>query len=246
MQLRSLIDVFAAALMMAIPCRASFLPKQMLPFLSKRAVMIRFGPFQRVRDESSFRAVSNATTNTSKGDIVLPTREYGYRTSPFNWTELVHIIKVEKNLAKLSRSVKQQTAYQIHLHDLKSTWRDPHHYILHSKFGLEKRLVKSTDGELWETDPPVATIEPRLNLSLNDFPYFTAPAIYHYVLWKIGGDVTDQEIEHARQQIRSELGDVLDFLQWKNPLHLKSLPDIDHAHILVHTATATNPASCNQ
>jgi Protein of unknown function (DUF3605) len=243
MQFKSLIVLFATALMMAISCRASFLPKQTLAFLSKRSAF-HFGPFQRVGLGSSFRAVSTTnTTNSCKGDIVLQTREYGYRTSPFNWTELVQIIDVEKNLAKLSRSVKQQTEYQIHTRDLKSKWRDPHHYILHSKFGLEKRLVKGTDGELWETDPPVSTKEPALNLSLNDFPYFTAPGIYHYVLWKIGGDVTDQEIEHACKQIRSELGDVLDFLHWKNPLHLKSLPDIDHAHILAHATTATNPDS---
>jgi Protein of unknown function (DUF3605) len=244
MQFRSLIGWFATALMMAISCRANFFPKQTLPFLSNRAAIL-FGPFRRLRDGSSFRTVSTANTNIFKGEIVLPTREYGYRTSPFNWTDLVQIIEVEQNLAKLSRSVKQETEYQIHMRDLKSKWRDPHHYILHSKFGLKKCLVKGTDGELWETDPPVSTIEPSLHLSLNDFPYFTAPAIHHYVLWKIGGDVTDQEIEHACQQIRSELGDVLDFLHWKNPLHLKSLPDIDHAHILAHAATATNPAPCN-
>ena len=224
-----IVVLFATASMMSVSCRA-FFPKQSLSFLPKRAEFL----LQSLRDKGSFQGARWATNSSVADDIVLQKREYGYRTIPFNWTELVQIIEVEKNLAKLSRSVKQQTEYQIHMRELRRKWSDPHHYILHSKFGFEKRLVKSTDGELWEIYHPISTRTPALHLSLNDFPYYTAPEIYHYVLWKFGGDVSAQEIEQACQQIRNELGDVLDFLHWKNPPHLKSLPDIDHAHILAH------------
>ncbi|CAB9515084.1 Protein of unknown function (DUF3605) [Seminavis robusta] len=173
------------------------------------------------------------SSNNNSTPIVLPEREYGYRTKPFNWTELEQIIR-DKDLARFSRSVEQEAKYQEYMRDMKRQWRDLHHFILHSKFGLEKRWV---DG-MWETPLlPELQQEPASNLSLNDFPYYTEPGIWHYVLWKIGGLVTDAEIEDACQEIKQDLGDVLDVLHWKNPPHLKSLPDIDHAHILVRRAS---------
>lgn len=168
-------------------------------------------------------------------DIVLPYREYGYRSEPLTWDELIQIVDKEDNLAKLSRSVEQQKEYIISTREIKRRWRSVYDHILHSKFGFEKRVVES-DAQgpvLWETYPPVSEIkDPRKVLVLNDFPYYNAPGIYHYVLWKIGGNVTDLEIEEAREELCSNLGDVEDLLHWKNPPHLKSLPDIDHIHIL--------------
>jgi len=161
----------------------------------------------------------------------LPQREYGYRIEPFTWPELIQIIDKENNLAKLSRSVPQQTEYEVYMRQLKSEWKTVCDYILHSKFGFEKR--RSDENGLWVAYPPVsATTEPQRVLVLNDFPYYNAPGIYHYVLWKIGGDVTDQEIEEARRELCDSLQDVEGLLHWKNPPHLKSLPDIDHIHIL--------------
>ena len=184
---------------------------------------------------------------TSKDDaIVLPELKYGYRAEPLEWAELIQIIQVEKDLAKLSRSVEQQTEYMIYMRNLKSQWKSVYHFILHSKFGFEKRMVRdnASGTELWESYPLVSKAkEQRKSLVLNDFPYYNAPGIQHYILWKIGGDVTDQEIEEACQDLRERLGDVIDVLHWNNPPHLKSLPDIDHVHILVHrrASTGTSP-----
>lgn len=176
----------------------------------------------------------SATKDPSQEEIVLPEREYGYRSEPLTWDELVDIIVKEKNLAKLSRSVKQQTEYEIYMRDLKTQYKSIYDYILHSKFDFQKRLVTNESGvSLWEAYPPVSEVkEVSKILVLNDFPYYNAPGIYHYILWKIGGDVTEQEIEEAKHDLRETLGDVVDLLHWKNPPHLKSLPDIDHVHIL--------------
>jgi Protein of unknown function (DUF3605) len=176
--------------------------------------------------------------------IILPELEYGYRTKPLEWAELMQIILVEKNLAKLSRSVEQQTEYMVYMRDLKSQWKSVRHFILHSKFGFKKRLISGSSlddsaGDLWEAYPPASHIkEPRKVLVLNDFPYYNAPGIQHYILWKIGGDVTDEEIDEAGRELWDKLGGVSDVLHWKNPPHLKSLPDIDHVHILVHRPTS--------
>ena len=61
-------------------------------------------------------------------DIQVPPREYGYRQEPLAWPELVQIINVEQNLAKLSRSVIQQKVYIIYRRELLKEWKvnDPY------------------------------------------------------------------------------------------------------------------------
>jgi len=94
----------------------------------------------------------------------------------------------------------------------------------------------------------------------NDFPYYFEDGIEHWCLWKLGctddanyddndggpedqGEVTEKDIEWAQRQLvldgNSSLnsavrnrGVIVDTLYWVNPPHLKSVPGIDHAHIL--------------
>ena len=222
--------------------QGTFLTARRTSLAWKPAVEVAFmhGPFRSGNAASSSGMLGATIRTGDHDDIVLPHREYGYRSEPLTWDELVSIVDKEKNLAKLSRSVQQQTEYIIYMRNLKSQWKSIYDHILHNKFGFEKRSVGSSSNNdsddiqsLWEAHPPVSEIkEPRKTLVLNDFPYYNAPGIYHYVLWKIGGDVTDQEIDEAREELRGSLGDVEDLLHWKNPPHLKSLPDIDHIHIL--------------
>lgn len=51
--------------------------------------------------------------------------------------------------------------------------------------------------------------------------------------WKIGGDCSQDDIVDAELELKSKLGGSCDFIHWVNPPHLKSLPEIDHIHILV-------------
>ncbi|KAL7532493.1 hypothetical protein ACHAXR_007664 [Thalassiosira sp. AJA248-18] len=106
---------------------------------------------------------------------------------------------------------------------------------------------------------------PIFNLCLNDFPYYFSPGIQHWVLWKLGGEVTPGEIATAKLDImgknraqgatngmvsdctecgRNNLEQIVNdhevFLHWVNPPHLKSLPGIDHVHILFHGAPGTS------
>ncbi len=193
------------------------------------------------------------TTNHSSvqsNEIILPERVYGYRTTPLTWSELKSIVLEEQNLAKLSRSVEQERDYQIYLRDLKKEWRSVYNHILVSKFGFEQqRGIEARAGESnatlqtddgadpenskWQAYPPLSQVKTILKvLKRNDFPYFTDEGIEHWVLWKLVENITDDEIEEAKQQLCQMLGDVVDLLHWVNPPHLKSLPEIDHAHIL--------------
>jgi hypothetical protein len=107
-----------------------------------------------------------------------------------------------------------------------------------SKFHFEKHLIENTEQDgrnatLWEAYPPLSEVkEIKKSLLPNDFPYYFADGIEHWCLWKICEDVNDDEIQQAKRELEEMHGDVVDFLSWRNPPHLKSLPDIDHIHIL--------------
>ena len=125
--------------------------------------------------------------------------------------------------------MEQEKDYQIYMRDLRQEWQSVYDQILYSKFALEKR--KNDDGKLYAY-PPVSELEGiRKCVVRNDFPYYLDDGIEHWVLWKLGGDCTEADIDQAREEIRTAIGAV-DFLHWINPPHLKSLPEIDHVHFL--------------
>jgi hypothetical protein len=39
-------------------------------------------------------------------------------------------------------------------------------------------------------------------------------------------------VEWAKAEVQERIGPVREFMHWINPPHLKSIPDIDHVHIL--------------
>ena len=181
----------------------------------------------------------SAIRNLSElNEVVIPPREYGYASEPLTWPDLVGIISKEFNLAKLSRSVEQQRIYMVYRDELLKEWSSVYDHILFSKFDFEKRLIENTQQDcrnstLWAAYPSLSEVkESKIALKPNDFPYYFATGIEHWCLWKLSDDVNDAEIEQAKRDLKDMHGDVIDFLSWKNPPHLKSLPDIDHAHIL--------------
>ena len=114
-------------------------------------------------------------------------------------------------------------------------------HILVSKFDFERRLVPNDNKDdpdersdmLWEAYPPLSEVrQVKKVLKPNDFPYFFAEDIEHWCLWKLCEDLTDDDIYQAKLELQEMHGDIVDWLCWRNPPHLKSLPDIDHVHIL--------------
>ena len=181
-------------------------------------------------------SISTNSNQDEGGVIEIPFREYGYRSTPFSWEELDKIIVQEQNLAKLSRSVPQEQEYQLALRALRKEWKSTKDYILHSKFGLPKELDQATKMYFVKDDTgnkaqSLRTIVP------NDFPYYCAPGIEHWVLWKYGGDssISKEDVAWAKQEIAgqgSNMGDD-NVIWWENPPNLKSLPEISHVHMLV-------------
>ena len=141
----------------------------------------------------------------------------------------MQIIQVENDLARLSRSVEQEKDYQIYMRDLKQEWHSVYDHILHTKFSLEKK--RNEAGKFFAFPPVSELTEIRKCVVRNDFPYYLDDGIQHWVLWKLGGDCNEEDIDVAREEIRAAIG-AEEFLHWINPPHLKSLPDIDHVHFI--------------
>lgn len=186
--------------------------------------------------------------------IRLPNLKYGYRTEYFVWDELVQIIQVEKDIAKLCRSIAQQRDYEIFKRDTLQQWKSILDYVLCTKFCQIFSPQQQDDGR-FVADPPPETVVAAtsircdiataqlVQLLLNDFPYYTAPGIEHWVLWKLGAPCTGVEIERAKETlIRDHKFDSNKILHWVNPPNLQSLPNIDHVHIIgVVTDSASDP-----
>ena len=184
--------------------------------------------------------------------ISLPQREFGYRTTPLTWSELVQIITVERNLAKLSRNEKQQLEYERFRQSIREEWLSIYDYILHTKFHFakvpayekEQEQEQEQEQECHDNQGKKQKFQasPRLDeittvskvLTLNDYPYYLDSNIRHYILWKTVQPITPLEIEETKAllQQHEHQSPVTDILYWINPPSLQSLPGIDHVHFL--------------
>jgi hypothetical protein len=164
--------------------------------------------------------------NTS---ITLPQLKYGYRTTPATWSELVTIIQIENDLAKLSRSERQQRDYELFRYYSRRQYHSVVDYILCTKFGYEK---EKEDNGLWRAGQPSVTRVVQTAVVPNDFPYSMERGVVHYILWKTKEDIAQEDIDQAKIELKHRLGNVVDIILWVNPPHLQSLPEIDHVHFL--------------
>lgn len=187
-------------------------------------------------DSSDTESISSAKSDDDHKRIRLPVLKYGYRTEPLEWEELVDIITIQNDLAKLSRSIEQQKAYEIYKRDLLKHWKSVIDHVLCDKFPQVFQSKTCPETSLWHAHPsiPDATssgIEESV-LVRNDFPYYMADGLEHWILWKLGPPITERDIEKAKSQLQNERFRPHHLLHWINPPHLKSLPQIDHVHFI--------------
>jgi hypothetical protein len=165
--------------------------------------------------------------------VGLPFREFGYRSKPFSWEELHKIIVVDKDLARLSRSVEEERRYKKEREQLMEHYDTVYDHILHAKFKFDRRLDEASGK--WKAIPPTddtSRLKSTTSLVKNDYPYFIESDIEHWVLWKLYAELSREDVDKAIQELQSSYGDILDTIWWENPPALKSLPDINHVHIL--------------
>jgi len=188
---------------------------------------------------------------------LIPTRSCT-RDRPFEWEELIHILR-DGNLSDLCRSTEVEECYGHHRRQVLQEYESLFDFILHSKFqqsrkwnsltqkwSVTARLPSTTtvtktsfhDDDDDDDDDNLPSIpETIVVLVPNDFPYYFAEGVEHWVLWKWGGEgvIQPSEVNQAIHETFSyDSNDSRRILYWENPPHLKSLPEIDHVHILVN------------
>ena len=192
--------------------------------------------------------------------IRLPNLKYGYRTVPLEWDEIVYA--VEHDIALLSRSVTQQRDYEIYRRDLRLRhgWQTVLDHVLCTKFpnifqiaavkqvdanGEARGLLRRAHPSLEDAKAAIAHDPTQSNQTLteanttttalvrNDFPYYMADGLEHWVLWKLGGPCSNEDVARAKQELVSKHQmDATNMIHWVNPPNLQSLPAIDHVHII--------------
>ncbi len=134
-------------------------------------------------------------------------------------------------LELLGRSLEQQLQFKVFSEQLKLEWSSSSDYILSTKFGIPIVLNPDETKSVVKPFPPEFQTE-KLVLSENQFPYYFEPTVQHFLLWKLNGLITENEIFNAIESLKSSVV-VADFAYYVNPPHLKSMPEIEHAHIIV-------------
>lgn len=136
---------------------------------------------------------------------------------------------VDQDLARLSRSVEAERRYKREREALLEQYESIYDHILHTKFQFEKRKDE-TSGK-WKA-VPASVFNSTTSLVKNDYPYFVESDIEHRVLWKLYSEISKEDVDEAIEELQSRYGDIVDTIWWENPPALKSLPDINHVHIL--------------
>ena len=170
-------------------------------------------------------------------EVTLPVWDYGYRTTKMRWEDLVQIIEVEAIIPKLTRSLAQQHEYEVFRYHVKEQYASMVDYLLISKFDFE--AIPAEAGKSKAHPCLQDSVDSKIILIENDFPYFVEDHIVHYVLWKLKEPITPQEIEDARAELQSEKIGAVELLQWTNPPNIKSVPEIDHVHFLCKLKVAS-------
>ena len=155
-----------------------------------------------------------------------------------NFKQIKEIVD-ENKLELLGRAPDAQLVYRAFMDDIvKRDWESIGDFILASKFGLP---VKSA-GPTGRKYVPIATKEngelaadiktPVIKLLKNDFPYNFEPNVEHFILWKIFEPLNQSDIDSAIKELTNDDPQV-PVTFYVNPAHLKSVLDIDHAHIIL-------------
>lgn len=180
---------------------------------------------------------SSSGTGTGGNETLQVVGRTSATDPPMTWDELHDAIVVRNDLDPLFRSPQVHDRYTQHRLELSQTYDSVYDYILHSKFNLPRQW--NPQASRWHV--PYSTTStsacPLTALVPNDFPYCTAPGIEHWVFWKVGASITDDEIAQALQNLHDDPKvRATATIHWENPPHLRSLPGIHHYHILVKTS----------
>lgn len=132
----------------------------------------------------------------------------------------------------LGRSPSQHKTYLDFLASVKREFASISDFVLANRIKMRTEIDAS--NKIYVPRPFDLNYSGKTFLLLNDFPYNFSEDVFHFCLWKINDKVSPSDIDKAIDKLKSmQRGSSFEFLSFINPPHLKSIPDIDHAHIIV-------------
>lgn len=150
----------------------------------------------------------------------------------YGWPEVKEIV-AKNDLHLLGRSCNQQLLYADFAEQIKQNWMSVKDFLLSNKFGFESRTDLATGKRMIAFTEDLSSLN-IMSMSKNDFPYNFKPGIQHYILWKLGSELTETEVNNAVASEMEKNPTYIDYTTYVNPPHLKSIPEIEHAHLLFY------------
>jgi len=155
---------------------------------------------------------------------------------PMSWADAKTAISSESTLYFMGREPTALAHYLASMESIKTKYSSVEDFLRITKFDFDSR-TDSVTGEATavRTDSSPTSSPVQIKLELNDYPYHFSPGIVHWVIWKLNGSpLTPADIELETDKLRKD--GATETLYWINPPHLKSIKDLDHAHILARHA----------
>jgi hypothetical protein len=128
----------------------------------------------------------------------------------------------------IDRTPNDQEIYDRYKQEVLKKWVSLGDMILHTVFGIQYTI--NDTGKMYINHDMISK-DVKLELTPNEFPYPIHNNMRHYVLWKLNGDITEQDIFVATENMFKK-DNVIDYMYWNNPLHKRSIPGIEHVHII--------------
>ena len=149
-----------------------------------------------------------------------------------SFKNLKHVIK-NSSFNDLYRSKKLKIIYDLYLDRISKEWRSSADIILHDVFGYDK--LKDDKGINYINKLQISNTEFIFRVTKNKFPYNFENTMAHYLIWTLNGKITPQLINTSLQIIQDENKGKLikKHIYWTNPQSVKSILDVEHAHIVV-------------
>ena len=142
--------------------------------------------------------------------------------------ELRKLIELD-TVHTIIRTPYDQVVYELHKKQIADKWVSMTDKMLCTVFGVQ--CCVDGVGKMY-VDYATIPKDVKLELLQNDFPYPICDNMRHYVLWKLNGQVTSDDIHNAMADLQKTVT-ITDYVYWENATYKKSVPGIEHIHIIV-------------
>ena len=128
----------------------------------------------------------------------------------------------------IDRTPAGQEIYDRYKREVLSKWVSMGDMILHTVFNIQ---YDTNQSGMMYVKPNTMPTDVKLELTPNEFAYPICSNMRHYVLWKLNGYITEQDVSSMTEDVFKK-NNITDYIYWNNPPCKRSIPGIEHVHII--------------